>query len=323
MILTRIVVLISCIATMAIGTGVASGQDYPNKPVRIVVPFPPGGSADIVARVLAQKLTQAFGQQVVVDNRGGASGIIGAEVVAKSAPDGYTLLDAASSQAVNPALRKVPFDALKDFAPITMLQVSPNLLVSHPSLPINTIPDLIKLAKAYPGQITYASAGIGTAPHMAGELFSYLAKVRFSHVPYKGGGPALADLMGGHVQLSFLNLATSLVYVKTGKVKGIAVTSAKRSRSAPQFPTIAESGVPGYELNEWNALFAPAGTPAEIIARLNAEVVKVMAASDVQERLVQLGADAASSTPEQLGNFLRGEVAKWSKVVKDMGIKAE
>jgi tripartite-type tricarboxylate transporter receptor subunit TctC len=309
-------------ALTCLGMG-ASAQSYPVKPVRIVVPFPPGGSADTVARVLAQKLAPALGQQVVIDNRGGASGAIGAEHVAKSAPDGYTLLDAASSQAVNPALRKVPFDTLRDFAPISMLFVAPNLLVAHPSLPINSAQDLIRLARSYPGQLTYASAGVGSAPHMAGELFGYLAKVALTHVPYKGGGPALADLMGGHVQLSFLAIATSLPYVKNGKVKGIAVTSAKRSASAPQFPTIAESGVPGYELNEWNGLFAPAGTPAEIIAQLNSEVVKALVASDVKERLFHLGAEAAPGTPAELADHLRRELAKWARVVKDMRIVAE
>ena len=321
--MTLRIVLTFSITLMILGAHAASAQNYPSKPVRIVVPFPPGGSADTVARVIAQKLGPALGQQVVVDNRGGAAGIIGAEHVAKSAPDGYTLLDAASSQAVNPALRKLPFDTLKDFTPITMLFVAPNVLVAHPSLPVNSIADLIRLAKAHAAQITYASAGTGSAPHMAGELFNYLTKVNLTHVPYKGGGPAIADLMGGHVQLSFLNIGTSLPYIKNGKLKGIAVTSAKRSRSAPQFPTIAESGVPGYELFEWNALFAPAGTPAEIVAQLNTEVLKVLAAPDVQERLFQLGTEPAGGTPEQLGSYIRREVAKWDKVVKAMGIKAD
>lgn len=300
----------------------AQPQGYPARPIRVVVPFPPGGAADNIARVIAPKLTQALGQQVVIDNRGGAAGIIGAEVVAKSAPDGHTLLDAASSQAVNAVLQKLSFDTLRDFAPITMLMLSPNFLIAHPSLPIRTVPDLIRLAKAHPGQITFASAGVGSAPHMAGELFKSLARVDLVHVPYKGGGPVFVDLIGGYVQLSFLNIASSLVHVRAGKVRGIAVTSSRRSRSAPEFPTIAESGVPGYEIYEWNALFAPAGTPPEIIARLNAEIIKIMAAPDVQERLFQLGAEAVTSTPEQLGDHIRREIAKWGKVVKDMGIKA-
>ncbi|MBI3936456.1 MAG: tripartite tricarboxylate transporter substrate binding protein [Betaproteobacteria bacterium] len=300
----------------------AAAQGYPAKPVRMIVPSTPGGSVDTLARIVAQKMTASLGQQVVVENRAGSGGVIGTEIAAKSAPDGYTLLDAASSQAVNAVLHKLSFDTLRDFAPITMLMLTPNFLVAHPSLPIKTVPDLIRLAKAHPGQITFASAGVGSAPHMAGELFKSLAKVDLVHVPYKGGGPVFVDLIGGYVQLSFLNIASSLVHVRAGKVRGIAVTSSRRSRSAPEFPTIAESGVPGYEIYEWNALFAPAGTPPGIIARLNAEIIKIMAAPDVQERLFQLGAEAATSTPEQLGDRIRREIAKWGKVVKDMGIKA-
>ena len=284
---------------------------------------PPGGAADNVARVISQKITQTYGYQTVVDNRAGAGSIIGTEIVAKSAPDGYTLLDAAAAHSINPALNKLPFDTVKDFAPITMLMVTPNLLVAHPSLPAKSIKDLIALAKAHPGQLTFASAGVGSSPHMAGELFNYLAKVNMVHVPYKGGGPAVTDLMGGHVQLFFSSIATTMPYLKGGKVKGIAVTSAKRSRSAPEFPTIAESGIPGYELYEWNALFAPAGTPAEIIARLNADFGKVLAAADVQEKLFEFGAEPTSSTAEQLQSHVVREMAKWDKVVKAMGIKAQ
>lgn len=303
--------------------GVSQAQNYPVRPIRIIVPWPPGGAADNVARVIGQKFTQAYGYQAVIDNRAGAGSIIGTDLVAKSPPDGYTLLDAASAHTINPALHKLPFDTVKDFAPITMLMVTPNLLVAHPSLPANTVKDLISLAKARPGEMTYASAGIGSSPHMAGELFNYLAKVKIVHVPYKGGGPAVTDLMGGHVQLFFSSIATTLPYVKGGKVKGIAVTSAQRSRSAPEFPTIAESGVPGYELYEWNALFAPAATRSEIIAKLNAEFGKVLAAPDVQARLFEFGAEPTASTPEQLLSHVRREMAKWEKVVKAMGIKAE
>ena len=298
-------------------------QNYPARPVRIVVPWPPGGAADNVARVISQKITQTYGYQTVVDNRAGAGSIIGTEIVAKSPPDGYTLLDAAAAHSINPALNKLPFDTVKDFAPITMLMVTPNLLVAHPSLPAKSIKELIALAKAYPGQLTFASAGVGSSPHMAGELFNYLAKVNMVHVPYKGGGPAVTDLMGGHVQLFFSSIATTMPYLKGGKVKGIAVTSAKRSRSAPEFPTIAESGIPGYELYEWNALFAPAGTPADIIAKLNADFGKVLAAADVQEKLFEFGAEPTSSTADQLQSHVVREMAKWDKVVKAMGIKAQ
>jgi tripartite-type tricarboxylate transporter receptor subunit TctC len=300
-----------------------AGSVWPTRPVRVVVPFPPGGAADNVARVLAQRLTTTLGQQVVIDNRAGASGIIGAEVVARSAPDGYTLLDAAASHSVNPALHKVPFDTVRDFSPVAMLVTIPNLLIVHPSMPVASVQDVLRLARARPGDITYASAGVGSAPHMAGELFRYLTATKLVHVPYKGGGPALADLMGGHVQLGFLSIATSLPHVKAGKVKGIAVTSPKRSRSAPEYPTVAEAGVKGYEIQEWNGLFAPAGVAPEIVARLNAEVVKALATPDVEERLFQLGAEVATGAPGRLGEHLRIELAKWAEVVKAMGIRSE
>lgn len=298
-------------------------QNYPTRPIRLVIPYPPGGGADNVARVFAQKLSESLGQQIVIDNRGGAAGIIGAEIVAKSKPDGYTLLDDSSSRAVNPALHKLPFDTVKDFTPVGMIVVNPNILVVHPSLPVKTVRELIALAKAHPGRITYASSGIGSAPHMGVELFKYLAKVDMVHVPYKGGGPALADLIGGHVQLLIPNIASGLPHVKSGKLRGIAVTSTKRSRSMPELPTVAESGLPGYELHEWNALFAPAGTAPEIIAKLNTELAKVLALPEVQERFFQMGAEAAPGTPEQLGAYVNSELAKWAKVVKDMKIKVE
>jgi tripartite-type tricarboxylate transporter receptor subunit TctC len=298
-------------------------QSYPSKPIRLVVPYPPGGGADNVARPLAQKLGEALGQQVVVENRGGASGIIGADVVAKSKPDGYTLLLDASARAVNPALHALPFDTLRDFTPIGMVVINPNFLVEHPSVPAKTVSELIQLAKAHPHTITFASAGIGSAPHMAGELFKYMAKIVLVHVPYKGGAPLFADLIGGHVQLFFANIASGLPNVRAGKLRGIAVTSSKRSRSAPEFPTMAEAGVPGYEVHEWNALFAPAGVPAEIVTRLNAEVAKVLRAPDIQERFFTMGAEPAPGTPAELDAFVRREIARWTKIVKDTGIKAE
>ena len=298
-------------------------QGYPNKPIRIVVPYPPGGGADNVTRVYAQKLTQVLGKQVVVDNRGGAAAVIGAEIVAKSPADGYTLLHDAFSHGGNPALRKLPYDTLKDFAPVTLVVVNPLLLLVHPAMPIRTLQDLIRLAKARPGEITYASSGIGTAQHLAGELLRYIAKVNIVHVPYKGGAPAIADLMGGHVLMQLANTATGLVYAKTGKLKGIAVTSAKRSLSAPEYPTFVESGVSGIEVYEWNGLFAPAGTPREIIATLNTEVIKILNLPEVNERLLQLGGEVRTSTPDELGEYVRREVAKWTKLVKDVGIKSE
>ena len=299
----------------------AGAAEYPAKPIRIVTPYPPGGGVDNVARIYAPRLAQALGQQVVIDPRQGASGIIGAETVARSAPDGYTLLHDATAHSVNPSLRKLPYDTLRDFTPITLLVVNPNLLLVHPSLPVKTIRDLIALAKARPAQITFGSSGIGSAQHMAGELFKYMAKVDLVHVPYKGGSAAYADLTGGHIQAYFGNMASSLPHAKGGKLRGIAVTSAKRSASAPEFPTFAESGVPGYEVYEWNGLFGPAGLPKDVVARINTELGKVLNAADVRERLFALGAEPAPGTPERHGEYVRAEVAKWQKVISAMGIK--
>ena len=301
----------------------ATAQTYPTRPIRLIVPYPPGGAADATARILWPRIGDVFGQQIVIDNRGGASGIIGADIVAKSAADGYTLLHDASAFAVNPVLRKLPFDPLKDLAPVAMLMRTPNMLVVHPSVPVATTRDLVELAKAQPGRVTYASSGFGSAPHMAGELFQYVTKVRMSHVPYKGGGLAYVDLLGGHVQLFFGSIASALPHVQGNKLKGIALTAAKRSPSAPQIPTMAESGVPGVEVYEWNGLYAPAGTAPAIITRLNSEVNKMLNNSDVQQRFFQLGAEAVPVTPAELTHYVRGEIARWSKTVKEMGIKGE
>jgi len=301
----------------------ASAQGYPAKPIRVVVPFPPGGGADNVARVYAQKLGQITGKQVVIDNRGGASGAIGGEIVAKSPADGYTLLHAATSHGVNPALRSLPYDTLKDFAPITLVAVNTLLLLVRPSLPAKTVQDLISLAQAQPGFLTFGSSGVGSAQHMAGELFKYNAKINITHVPYKGGAPALADLMGGHLQLYFSNTASGLVYLKDGRLKGIAVASAKRSQLAPEFPTFAEAGVPGVLVSEWNGLFAPAGTPREIIKMLNSEIIRIVNLPDVKERYVQMGAEIETSTPEELDEYVKNEIARWTKLTRAVGIKFE
>lgn len=310
-------------AACGLAAAPAFAQDYPTRPIRLIVPYPPGGAADNIARVLAPKLLETFGQQFVIDNRSGASGIIGADIVAKSTPDGYTLLHDASAYVVNPALRKTPFDPIKDLAPVAMLMRSPNIIVAHPSVPISTVRDLIDLAKAQPGRITFASSGFGSAPHMAGELFQHMTKVRMLHVPYKGGGLAYADLLGGQVQLFFGSVASALPHVQGGKLKGVALTSAQRSRSAPQFPTIAESGVPGFEIYEWNALYAPAATLPAIVARLNSVYNKIIAHADVQQRYFQMGAEAVPMTPRELSAYVRGEIARWARTVAETGIKAE
>ena len=296
---------------------------YPARPIRLIVPYPPGGAADATARILWPRIGDVLGQQIVIDNRGGASGIIGADIVAKSAADGYTLLHDASAFTVNPALRKLPFDPLKDLMPVAMLMRTPNMLVVHPSVPVTTTRDLIELAKAQPGRVTYASSGFGSAPHMAGELFQYVTKVRMSHVPYKGGGLAYVDLLGGHVQLFFGSIASALPHVQGNKLKGIALTAAKRSASAPQVPTMAESGVQGVEVYEWNGLYVPANTAQAIITKLNTEVNRMLGNGDVQQRFFQLGAEAVPMTPADLTHYVRGEIARWSKTVKEMGIKGE
>ena len=298
-------------------------QGYPTRPIRLIVPYPPGGAADNTARILWPRIAEVFGQQIVIDNRSGASGIIGADIVAKSTPDGYTLLHDASAFVVNLVLRKLPFDPLRDLIPVAMLMRTPNMLVVHPSVPVTTAHDLIDLAKAQPGRITFASSGFGSAPHMAGELFQYVTKVSLLHVPYKGGGLAYVDLLGGQVQLFFGSIASALPHVQAGKLKGIALTAAKRSPSAPQIPTLAESGVQGVEVYEWNALYVPAGTAPAIIARLNSVMNKMLETPDVQQRFFQLGTEATPVTPAELGRYVRGEIARWSKTVKEMGIKGE
>jgi tripartite-type tricarboxylate transporter receptor subunit TctC len=317
------IVHVVVMAMLCLAAAVVYANDYPARTIRVLVPYPPGGGADNVSRLIMPKLAAVFGQQVVIDNRPGASGIIAAEFVAKSPADGYTLLHDATAHSVNPALRKLPYDTLKDFTPITLLVVNPNFLVVHPSFAIRTVSDLIELAKARPAQITYASSGIGSAQHMAGALFEYMTKTRLVHVPYKGGGAVYSDLIGGQVQMFFANIASGLVHVKSGKLRGIAVTSAKRSASAPEYPTFAESGMPGYEVYEWNGLFGPAGMPKEIVARLNTEIVKILNMPEVKERFFQLGAEAAPSSPEQLGNYVRNEVGKWESVVRALNIKAD
>ena len=301
----------------------SAAQGYPSRPVRVVVPYPPGGAADNTARILWPRMGEAFGQQIVIDNRSGASGTIGADIVAKSVPDGHTLLHDASAYTVNPALRKLPFDPLQDLTPVAMLMRTPNMLVAHPSVPVTSARDLVDLAVAQPGRITFASAGFGSAPHMAGELFQYVTKVSLLHVPYKGGGLAYADLLGGQVQLFFGSIASALPHVQSGKLKGIALTSNKRSPAAPQIPTFVESGVPGFEVYEWNALYAPSAVAPAIVTRLNAAMNKLLDTTGVQQRYSQMGAEATPMTPADVGRYVRAEMTKWAKTVKETGIKGE
>jgi tripartite-type tricarboxylate transporter receptor subunit TctC len=303
----------------------ATAQAYPAKPIRMLLPFPAGGPNDIFARVIAQKLSEAFDKQVVIDNRGGASGIIGVELAARAAPDGYTLLfGGAASLATTPALRvKLPYDPLKDFAPVSLVAIAPLMLVTHPQLPVKTVRDLIALAKAKPGQLNFASGGVGGLSHLAGELLKSMAGIDIVHVPYTGGGPSTIATVGGQVQLFFAGMASALPLVKEGKLNGIGVTSAKRTAAAPEFPTLAESGVPGYEIVTWFAIVAPAATPKPVIARLNAEIVKAVNAADTRKRFVELATDPASSTPEELAAYNRNELVKWKNVIKSAGIKPD
>ena len=316
---------LAAMATIACLHGAAFAQTYPTKPVRIVVPFPPGGGTDIGTRILAQKLSEAWGQSVVVENKGGAAGIVGSEFTAKAAPDGYTLMMGnIGTHAINVSLyKKLPYDPVRDFAPVSQVAGLPLFLLVHPSVPANSTTDLVALLKSKPGQFDYSSSGSGGSMHVAAELFKSMAGVRIVHIPYKGGGPAVADLIAGQVKISFATVLETLGHVKSGKVRALAVTSSRRSLAAPEYPTLAESGLAGYESTSWLALFAPAGTPREIVARVSADAARVMNTPEVRERFVAQGADPIGSTPEQLAAVLARDIAKYAKVMKDSGTQPE
>jgi tripartite-type tricarboxylate transporter receptor subunit TctC len=311
---------ISLALVAALAAAGAAAQGYPAKPVKIIVPYPPGGPTDIVARVVAQKLSEQTGQQFVVDNRGGGGGNIGAEAVARSGADGYTLLVATTAHAINRTLFKnLGYDLKKDFAPISQLTAGPLVIVANPALPAKNVKELIAVAKARPGDLAFASSGNGQSTHLAAELFNTMAGTKMTHVPYKGSAPALTDTMGGQVSLFFDTMLSAMPHVRSGKLKALAVTSAARSPAAPDIPTVAESGLPGYEAIAWNGLLAPAGTPKEVIARLSAEVRKTLELAEIKERFAAQGFAAAWSSPEQFSAFLDDEVDKWAKVVKVSG----
>ena len=309
----------------AVAAAPAVAQTYPAKSIRMIVPFPPGGPNDILGRVMAAEMGRLLGQQVVIDNRGGAGGTLGSDLAAKAPADGYTLLlSGTASLSIAPSLySKLPYDPVKDFAPVSLIATAPSILIAHPALPVRTVKDVIALAKAKPGQLNFASAGIGTPPHLAGELFKSMAGVSIVHVPYKGGGPALTDLLAGQVEMYFSGISSALPLVKDGKLRGIAVTSAKRTSIMPEMPTIAESGIAGYEVGNWYAIVAPARTPEAVVARLHGEIVKVLATAEMKKRLFELGADPVGSTPEELARYQQAELAKWAKVVKSAGIRPE
>jgi tripartite-type tricarboxylate transporter receptor subunit TctC len=297
---------------------------YPTKPIRIIVPQSPGASTDLTARLIAQGLSEAFKQPVIVDNRPGSSGIGGTELVARAAPDGYTLMVVASSFSINAALgRKLPYDSIRDFTTVAQLSKFPNLLAAYPSYPVKTLQDVIALARAKPGQVSYASAGLATGTHMTAELLKFMTGIDILHVPYRGGGPAMAAAMGGQTQLVIGTSVGMLGQVRAGKLKAIAITSAKRSAAAPDIPTFAESGVPGYEHEPWNGMFGPARIPKSVLAKVNAEVARVLHSPDAIKVFERDGADVVGGTPEQFSAVLRAEIAKWTKVAKAAGIKAE
>jgi len=311
--------------TLAFGANDAVAQAFPTKPVKLVVPFPAGGSVDAVARALADKLTQMWGQSVVVDNRPGAGGNIGADYVAKSAPDGYTVvMGALSTHAVNPSLYpKMPYDAAKDFVPITLVAITPNVLVINPALPVNSVKELIAYAKANPGKLSFGSGSNGSAGHLAGELFKVDTGTDMVHVPFKGAAPATQSLLAGDTQLMFDNLANAMAQVKAGKLKALAVTTAKRSNLAPELPTMAEAGVPGFDISTWFGLMAPAGTPPGVIAKWNADVTRILSSPDMRERLAAQGAEAAPTTPAEFSAFIASELPKYARIVKASGAKVD
>lgn len=323
---TRRFALGSIASAVVLGAGLLGGtsalaQAYPTKPVTIIVPFAAGGTTDILARIIGQALTAELGQPVVVDNRAGAGGNIGGQAAAKAAPDGHTLfMGTVGTHAINASLyKKMPFDPVKDFAPLTRVANVPNLLVANPAQPYKSVKDLIAYAKANPGKVNFGSSGNGSSIHLSGELFKSLAKVDMQHVPYKGSAPAVTDLLGNQIGIMFDNMPSAIQHVRSGKLVPLAVTTAKRSPELPNVPTIAEAGVPGYEATSWFGMFAPAGTPAPVLAKLNAAIVKVLAQPDVKKKINEQGAEVYSETPEQFAAFIQAESVKWGKVVKESG----
>jgi len=302
----------------------APGANYPAKQIRVIVPFPAGGPTDAIARAIGQKLSETWGQPVIVDNRPGAGGNIGTELAAKSPADGYTLFIGTVANAINQSLfAKLPFDFVRDFAPVTQNYVTGLILAVHPSLPAHSVKELIALAKAHPGQLSYSSSGVGGTPHLAGELFNSMAGVTMVHVPYKGSAPAIADLLGGHIQLTFDNMLTVLPQVKAGKLRGLAVTMTTRSPLTPELPTVAEAGLKGFEVKSWNGVVVPTGTPKEIIARLNGEIVRILRQPDLREKFLVQGVELVPTTPEEFGAFIKQDIAKWAKVIQLSGARAE
>ena len=324
--MVRKIVILCAGMLLTLAATAAQAQAYPARPIRFVVPYAPGGPLDLIARAIGQKLTEATGQAVVVDNKPGAGGNIGADIVAKAAPDGYTIvMGAVATHAINPTLYpKIPYDPVKDFTPVAMVAVVPNVLVVNPALPVKSVKELIDFAKARPSYLNFASGSTGSTGHLAGELFNALAGVQMVHIPYKGGAPAMADLLVGQVQLMFDNLANALPQVKAGKLRALAVTTAQRAAFAPDLPTLAEAGVPGFDLTTWFGIFLPGNAPRDIVLRLNTEINKALNAPDMKDRLEKMGAEPpANNTPERFAAFIKVEFDKYARVIKASGAKVE
>jgi tripartite-type tricarboxylate transporter receptor subunit TctC len=312
------------VAALLAWSACATAETYPAKPIRLVVPFPPGGSLDVVARAIGQKLAEAWGQPIVVDNRPGAGGSIGADLVAKSAPDGYTILGALSTQAVNVSLYgRMPYDPVRDFEPVTLVAVKPDVLIVNPSVPANSVKELIAYARANPGALSFGSGSNGGAGHLAGELFKTEAGVDMVHVPYRGAAPAMQDLLAGRIQLMFDDLADATRQVRAGKLKALAVTTAHRSALVPELPTLAEAGLAGFDISTWWGFLAPAGTPKAIVAKWNAEVTRILATPEMETLFAEQGAEPSPTSPEAFGAMIRSEIAKYAKIVKASGAKVD
>jgi tripartite-type tricarboxylate transporter receptor subunit TctC len=317
-------VLCASVALACAGfTAGSPAQTYPTKPVRLIVPFPPGGSNDIVGRLMAQELTEKLGKQVVVDNRGGAGGVVGTEIAANSDPDGHTLLIISVAYAFNPAMYKLRFDPERSFVPISILGSGPNALTVSPKLPVNSVKELIAMAKAQPGKLNYASSGVGTFQHLGTELFRIMAGINIVHVPFKGGGPAMADVIAGNTEICLASLIQVIPHVDSKRLKLLATGGAKRAKVYPNVPTIAEAGVPGYDSSNWWGLLAPAKTPPAIVTQLRAVTTKILEQPELQKKFEQQGAETVKMTPDEFGRFIKAEMVKWGRVVKEAGIKAE
>ena len=316
--LTLLIIALSCAAASALA-------EYPDKPVKIIVPYPPGGTTDILARVIAQRLGERLKQSFIVENRGGASGAIGTQAVAKSPADGYTLcMGTIGTHGINSALFKnLPYDAVKDFAPITIVGITPNVLTVHPSVPAKNLQELLALARAKPGTLNFGSTSPGGSPHMAGELFKTMANIDIAHIPYKGAGPMLIDLIGGQIQMGFDNMPSSIGHIRSGKLRAIAVTTTKRWPGAPDVPTMAESGLPGYEVSAWFGLLAPAGTPKPVVDLLYKNIGDILKQPDMVKQLFELGAEPGGNTPEAFARYIAADVEKWTRVVAATGVKVE